>query len=158
MFYGKGDGCQDLFSLGQGKDDIFMKPLAFIMVIVAHTTFAQDSSQFHTCQEKAKTQMEMNVCASQEAAHADAQLNDIYKKLLSKVSGQPEAIAKIKAAEKAWITYRDAYMEAMYPAKDKQFEYGSIYPMEADLLFAKLTYRQVTALKELIEQHSGKGK
>jgi uncharacterized protein YecT (DUF1311 family) len=135
-----------------------MKHLAFIMFVAALATFAQDSPQFHSCEEKATTHMEMNVCASQEAARADAQLNDIYKKLLSKVSGQPEAIAKIKAAEKAWVTYRDAYMEAMYPAKDKQFEYGSDYPMEADLLFAKLTYRQVTALKELIEQHSGKGK
>jgi hypothetical protein len=37
-------------------------------------------------------------------------------------------------------------MEAMYPAEDKQAEYGSVYPMEADLLRAKLTQRQVTAL------------
>ena len=46
-------------------------------------------------------------------------------------------------------------MEAMYPAKNKQAEYGSIYPMEADLLRAKLTQRQVTALKELLQQYSG---
>ena len=53
----------------------------------------------------------------------------------------PEAAAKIKTAQRAWIAYRDAYMGAMYPAKDKQAEYGSIYPMEADLLRAKLTQR-----------------
>jgi len=46
-------------------------------------------------------------------------------------------------------------MDAMYPAKDKQSEYGSIYPMEADLLRAKLTQRQVTALKELLQQYRG---
>ena len=43
----------------------------------------------------------------------------------------------------------------MYPAKNKQAEYGSIYPMEADLLRAKLTQQQVAALKELQQQYSG---
>jgi len=46
-------------------------------------------------------------------------------------------------------------METMYPAKDKQARYGSIYPMEADLLLAKLTQRQVRALKELLQQYGG---
>ena len=46
-------------------------------------------------------------------------------------------------------------MDAMYPAENKQAEYGSIYPMEAGLLRAKLTQRQVTALKELLRQYSG---
>ena len=70
-------------------------------------------------------------------------------------TSEPEAVAKIKAAERAWIAYRDAYTDAMYPAKDKQTEYGSTYPMEVDLLRAKLTQRQVTALKELLQQYSG---
>jgi uncharacterized protein YecT (DUF1311 family) len=97
----------------------------------------------------------MNACASDEATRVDAELNDVYRKLLSKAASPTEAAAKIKAAERAWIAYRDAYMDAMYPAKDKQAEYGSIYPMEADLLRAKLTQRQVTALEELIQQYSG---
>jgi hypothetical protein len=46
-------------------------------------------------------------------------------------------------------------MDAMYSAKDKQAEYGSVYPMEADLLRAKLTERQRTALEELLQQYSG---
>jgi uncharacterized protein YecT (DUF1311 family) len=96
----------------------------------------------------------MTACASDEAARVDAELNGVYRKLLSKAASQPEAVAKIKAAEKAWIAYRDAYMDAMYPAKDKQAEYGSIYPMEVDLLHAKLTQQQVTALKELLQQYS----
>jgi len=92
----------------------------------------------------------MNACASDEAARVEAELNQVYQKLLSRVASQPEATTKIKTAERAWIAYRDAYMDAMYPAKNKQGEYGSIYPMEADLLRAKLTKRQVTALKELL--------
>jgi uncharacterized protein YecT (DUF1311 family) len=118
---------------------------------------AQESAQYRNCQKKAKTQHEMHVCASQEAARAEALLNDVYQKLLSRASGQKEALAKIEAAENAWITYRDAYMEAMYPAKDKQSEYGSIYPMNANLLLTKLTQRQIIALKELDERYNNKG-
>ena len=132
-----------------------MKYLLFVSLLASLPAFAQDSAQYRACNEKAKVQAEMNACASDEAARVEAELNRVYQKLLSQVASQPEATAKIKAAERAWIAYRDAYMDAMYPAKDKQAEYGSIYPMEADLLRAKLTQRQVTALKELLQQYSG---
>jgi uncharacterized protein YecT (DUF1311 family) len=73
--------------------------------------------QYRACNEKAKTQMEMNACASEEAARADGELNEVYRKVLAQAGRQEEAVAKIKAAEKAWITYRDAYMDAMYPQR-----------------------------------------
>ncbi len=129
--------------------------LAFALVAASLPALAQDSAQYRACNDKAKTQGEMNACASEEAARVDAELNAVYRKLLSKAATQPEAVVKIKASERAWITYRDAYMEAMYPAKDKQTEYGSIYPMEADLLKAKLTRQQVAALEEMLKQYSG---
>jgi uncharacterized protein YecT (DUF1311 family) len=132
-----------------------MKYLPIVFLLISFQGLAQDSAQYRACNEKAKTQMEMNACASEEAARADTELNEVYRKLLTQAASQQEAVAKIKAAERAWIAYRDAYMDAMYPAKNKQAEYGSIYPMEADLLRAKLTQRQVTALKELIQQYSG---
>jgi uncharacterized protein YecT (DUF1311 family) len=132
-----------------------MKYLLFVSLLAALPAFAQDSAQYRACNEKAKVQAEMNACASDEAARVETELNRVYQKLLSQVASQPEATTKIKAAERAWIAYRDAYMDAMYPAKNKQAEYGSIYPMEADLLRAKLTQRQVTALKELLQQYSG---
>jgi uncharacterized protein YecT (DUF1311 family) len=105
--------------------------------------------------KRANAQSEMNVCANEEAVRVEAELNEIYHKLLSKVASQPEAIERIKTSERAWIAYRDAYMDAMYPAKDKQAEYGSIYPMEFDLRRAKLTKQQVAALKDLLEQYGG---
>ena len=127
-----------------------MRYLPIVFLLVSLPSLAQDSAQYRACNDKAKTQMEMNACASQEAARSDAELNEVYRKLLSQAASQQEAVAKIKAAERAWVAYRDAYMDAMYPAKDKQAEYGSIYPMEADLLRAKLTQQQVVALKELL--------
>jgi len=77
----------------------------------------------------------------------------VYKLLLTKVSGDALATAKIRAAEKAWTAYRDAYIEAMYPAKDKQAEYGSIFPMEVDLLGAKLTRQQISALRDILREN-----
>lgn len=134
-----------------------MKYLAVVLFVAFNSSpgLAQDSKQYRACNEKAKTQAEINACANGEASRVDAELNDVYRKLLSKAASDPEAVAKIKAAERAWIAYRDAYIAAMYPAKDKQAEYGSIYPMEANLLRAKLTERQVTALQELLQQYGG---
>jgi uncharacterized protein YecT (DUF1311 family) len=131
-----------------------MRHLAVALLIASIPVLAQDSAQWRACDDKARTQMEMNACASDELARVDAELNNVYQKLLSKAASLPEAATKIKAAERAWIAYRDAYMEAMYPAQDKQAEYGSMYPMEFDLVRAKLTKRQVTTLKELLQQYS----
>jgi len=129
-----------------------------VVLFIALNSFsglAQDSERYRACNEKAKTQAEINACASGEAARVDAELNDVYRKLLSKAESEPEAVAKIKAAERAWIAYRDAYIDAMYPAKDKQAEYGSSYPTEINLLRAKLTQQQVAALRELLRQYKG---
>jgi len=133
-----------------------MKCLLLVFLFAASLPgLAQDSAQYRACNEKAKTQSEMNACASEEAARVDTELNEVYRNVLARAGKQQEAVAKIKAAERAWIAYRDAYMDAMYPAKEKQAEYGSIYPMEADLLRAKLTQRQVIALRELLQQYTG---
>jgi len=107
----------------------------------------------------AKTQTELDVGASKEAARAQAELDEVYHKLLSKAAADPEAapeaVDKIKAAEIAWAAYRDAYMNAMYPAENKLAEYGALYWMEWDLLYAELTMQEVTALKELLKQYNG---
>jgi uncharacterized protein YecT (DUF1311 family) len=124
--------------------------------LISFACFAQDSVAYRACTDKANTQAEMTACASEEAARADAELNTIYRVLLTKVAGQPEALAKIKAAEKAWIAYRDTYIEAAYPAKDKATEYGSMYALEAALLRAKLTHRQVAALEDLLQHYTPK--
>ncbi len=128
-----------------------MKFLTIVIAVATLPAFAQDSSHYRACSEKAKTQTEMNTCASDEAARADAELNQSYRKLLEQAAHHPEFLTKLKAAENAWVAYRDAYMDAMYPSKDKQAEYGSVYPMDSDLLRAKLTERQVQALEELLE-------
>jgi uncharacterized protein YecT (DUF1311 family) len=79
-----------------------------------------------------------------------------YIALLERVTSQPEALAKIKAAERAWIAYRDAFIEATYPAKHKAIEYGSIYPLDVTLLRAELTWRHVAALEDMLLHYAPK--
>jgi uncharacterized protein YecT (DUF1311 family) len=128
-----------------------LKYLALVLLAAtsAFPCLAQNSQTLRTCNEKAKTQPEMNACASAELARVESQMDDVYN---TKTESQPEALAKIKAAQKAWLVYRDAYIAAMYPAKNKQTEYGSMYPMKVSLLRAKLTQKQVAALKELLRK------
>jgi uncharacterized protein YecT (DUF1311 family) len=124
-----------------------------LIFLISCLSFAQDSPLYRACNKKAATQYDLNVCASEEAKRADDELNRVYRLLLSKVRGDALAADKVKAAQKAWVAYRDAYIAAMYPAEDKQAEYGSILPMEVDLLAAKLTRLQTTALRELLKQY-----
>ncbi len=128
----------------------------FVFVVVILAAFAcgaQDSALYRACNKQANTQHDMNACANEEAKRVDDELNKVYKLLLSKVSGDKLATAKIRAAQKAWLAYRDAYLEAMYPAKDKPVEYGSILPMESDLLTAKLTRQQILALQDILREN-----
>ena len=132
-----------------------MTRLFVTLLIASLPASAQHSSQYRACDHRAKTQTELNACASDEAERVETQLNQVYRKLLSQVASQREAAANIKAAERQWIAYRDAYMIAMYPAQNKLAEYGSIYPMEANLLRAKLTERQLAALNDLLRKYRG---
>jgi len=91
----------------------------------------------------------MNQCASDEAARADGRLNAAYRSLLKAAGHDEFAVAKFRAFEKAWTIYRNAYISAMYPADDKQGAYGSIFPMESDLLWARLSREQEFVLEKM---------
>jgi uncharacterized protein YecT (DUF1311 family) len=83
--------------------------------------------QYLDCSYGAQTQAAMNACA-EEFACADTELNHTYRALPAKTAQQPETAAKIKFAQKSWLAFRDAYVEAMFPAADKQTEYSSMSP------------------------------
>jgi uncharacterized protein YecT (DUF1311 family) len=109
---------------------------------------AQNSPQFDACMAKAEAQDQMHRCASDEARRTDIQLNVTYKGVLATMSEDQTATTKLKDFERAWITYRDTYIAAMYPGPDKQ-RYGSITPMEIDLLSVRLTRDQIKSLTDM---------
>jgi uncharacterized protein YecT (DUF1311 family) len=113
-----------------------MKYLAMVLFIMAASSpsFAQKPAQHGGSEQRVKT--------------VEAELNHVYVKVMEKAASDPTAVAKIKTAEEAWKAYRDAYLDAMYPSKDKQSD------PEADLVRAKLIQRQVAALRDLLQNYS----
>lgn len=98
------------------------------------------------------SQTEVNVCADKEATRLDLSLNESYKRLLASVSSDKLATRKVRIAELAWLRFRDAYIDAMYPAADKQAEYGTLYPMEVALLCVRLIQSHLMELDALMRQ------
>jgi uncharacterized protein YecT (DUF1311 family) len=92
-----------------------MKYLAFVLLMffAPCASFAQTSDQYRPCSDKAKTQTDMTDCAGEEAARNEAELDRVYAALLLKAEANREAVIKIKAAEDAWMVYRDSYIEAL---------------------------------------------
>ncbi|MBX7223940.1 MAG: DUF1311 domain-containing protein [Blastocatellia bacterium] len=93
------------------------------------------------------SQQEMNQCAFKDFEKADAELNAVYKKLMSLIDDEAHK-GKIKTAQLAWIKFRDAHCEAeAFPN-----EGGSIYPLVEYGCKAGLTRKRVKELKELVDE------
>ncbi len=85
-----------------------------------------------TCTDS-ENQAEMNLCAQKNATAADGKLNDAYKDAIDEMkqvdaslpADQRGAEQALRAAQRAWITYRDQTCAA------EAFEYqgGSMQPM-----------------------------
>jgi uncharacterized protein YecT (DUF1311 family) len=133
----------------------YSRYMLYAVLFSALPLFSQDSPQLKACSEKATTQLAINACASKEADRVDAKLNTAYHQLLGKAMSEENAVRKIKAAERDWIAYRDAYIEAMYPATNKRTEYGSMYAMDVALLRAKLTQQHLAEIQYLLKAYSG---
>lgn len=96
------------------------------------------------------SQMALNEAAARELKRADDKLNEVYNLVLSKHQDDPEFTAKFVAAELAWLAFRDAELEAIYPKTDKS-QYGSIFPMVYCISKAELTWDRVRQLNEWLE-------
>jgi uncharacterized protein YecT (DUF1311 family) len=110
----------------------------FSTLILALAALASFPTTLH-----AQTQAQINSDACSAYKKADAALNDTYKKIQTEYSKDTLFLQKLKSAQRAWVAYRDAHLEALYPAVDKQAEYGSMY-----------TTCRCAALQEVTEQRT----
>ncbi|NJO56647.1 MAG: DUF1311 domain-containing protein [Rhodospirillales bacterium] len=76
---------------------------------------------------QAQTQMELNANACAAYQEADAELNAVYKRIFAEYKDDAVFLGKLRTAQRAWIAYRDAHLEARFPEPNKQQAYGSIY-------------------------------
>jgi len=127
--------------------------IAFILIVIGYSCYGQNSAEFDRCVDGAKPQSVLNECASEEAMLADSELKTTSDGFLAKIAGDSRAIAKFKEAERIWRLYREAYIEAVFPAQDKQIAYGTEYPMDVNLLRAKLTREHLGAITYLVSEY-----
>lgn len=105
--------------------------VAVIATLIAAATrvYAQSPSKPNAVHE---TQTDMNEEADANCREADTELNKVYQQILKRYAKNQLFVTKLRAAQRAWITFRDAHLESEYPIVDKsqyRLEYGSVFPM-----------------------------
>nr|WP_243698927.1 lysozyme inhibitor LprI family protein [Flavobacterium sandaracinum] len=89
----------------------------------------------------------MNQKAYKDYEKADKELNTVYQQILKDYKRDSKFILKLKEVQKAWIKFRDAEMNALFPEENKQLEYGSMFPLCWSIELTKLTKERTKKLK-----------
>ena len=103
----------------------------------------------------AQTQADLHRQADSAFRHADSTLNVVYAQLMAHYRADSLAVRKLRAAERAWLAYREAQVEATFPAVDKQAAYGSVYPMCVLKLLRDLTESRIAELRSALAPQEG---
>jgi uncharacterized protein YecT (DUF1311 family) len=105
----------------------------------------------------AQRQTDLNQTACGEFDQVDQSLNRVYQQIRQRYQGDPDFLNKLKLSQRAWIAFRDAELEALYPDENKQISYGSIYPMCVCGEKARLTQERIDQLRRWLEVEEGDG-
>ena len=92
------------------------------------------------------TQFELNRCAARARDKADAELNKVYRELMKDAESTERA--KLRAAQLAWIKFRDTHCD--YESVGNTG--GSIYPMVYSFCLAKVTNARVKQLQDILRE------
>lgn len=123
-----------------------------VVLLSSAVSFAQKhSNEYSKCAEQATTQLQMNACAADELKRADAELNTAYQALLAKRKSDAVAVAKTRDAQRAWVKFRDAHMQEVFPAANPQVAYGSMFGMMYPLEQAAITTQRAHMLQQLLD-------
>ena len=94
--------------------------------------------------DNAMTQLEMNQCASESYAHADAALKQAYADVQRR--SQTSQRLLLEKAQQHWLAYREANCEFQnYNAQE-----GSVGPMVLALCLTEETQARVSFLKRML--------
>ena len=122
-----------------------MKCLAFLLALAPLTAPAQPPQ----C-DRTGSQSELNVCAGEDLAAAERELDEVYQTIRGRYADQPLFLEKLALAQQHWTAFRDTEAEARYPVatgEDPKFLYGSIYPLCWLGLKERLTRERITQLR-----------
>lgn len=127
------------------------KVACFVVATVFVISIAVSGAGQKDCMKTATMQRDLHQCASSHWQAADDELNRVYQAVLSKYKDDRAFLEKLRKAQRAWVTFRDAELAATFPREDKQLHYGSVYPMCANLFRAQWTRDRVKQLREWLD-------
>lgn len=130
-----------------------MKILCSALVLLICPTSAQAAP--FKCNPNGN-QAELNQCALDEYVAADKKLNATWQRLMAKFKNEPVVIIKFKTAQKAWIAFRDAEVDAQFAceAQDRTC-FGSMEPMLRSGVLTELTEARTTRLQQYLKDGLG---
>lgn len=124
------------------------KPLlALLLALVLHSPTAQ--AQMSPCRPDG-TQAELNVCAQDSLAVADAELNEVFQQILKRHAGDQDFLDRLKTAQARWIAFRDAEVDARFPKAGgdvNSLAYGSVTGMCMMGVREQLTRKRTAELR-----------
>ena len=129
-----------------------LRKMAGSMMVVAFLLpFSGEGADRGGCNGEGSVQADLNQCATDRLQQADDELNRIYRGILKQYSEDRVFLEKFRKAQRAWLLFRDAELEAKFPENDKQSYYGSVYPMCAAQFLAQRTQERIKQLQEWLE-------
>lgn len=117
------------------------------------TLIANEATDF-TAAAAPLTQFDMNQQAGDRLAAADDELNRVYREIRRRYSDRPIFLEKLKLAQRAWIAFRDAELDALYPPTeygDQRASYGSMFPMCYGNAKERLTRERTQQLRRWLD-------
>lgn len=143
--------------------------LSLVVVLLAVVLpWQQATVPQNPCEGRLDTQSQMNECAGFEYQQADAHLNRVYTKAIQylkddldkaqkggdrdQVKYDETAVATLRDAERAWLSYRDLQCKAAR----QLYEGGSMSPMIHSQCLTTLTEHRIADLKSVYENGNQK--
>jgi uncharacterized protein YecT (DUF1311 family) len=102
-----------------------------------------------------QSQAEMNVDANRELRAAEDEMSAVLESLTKKAAGHPDALATLRRAQSAWVAFRDAQIDALWPSKTPQSTYGTVHPMCVAMERAGLTKQRIAELRVMLKVEEG---
>ena len=97
-----------------------------------------------------QTQGELNQTACEKYKRADAEMNKTYQQIFRVYTKEKRFLDKLKTAQRAWLVFRDAHLESLYPDPSKG-AYGSVNPMCRCIALENLTVERTKALQHWVQ-------
>lgn len=116
----------------------------FALVLFAACCSKPTWAAGESCYAKAQTQADLNACSAENLKRADAELNDLYRQILVRLSGDQPAQAALTKAQRAWLDFRD--QECRFVTL--RTADGSIHPMMLNECRARVTRNRASDLRD----------